>query len=266
MLVMRSAQSIVCGRTGAEFPVKMKWLRKLFFTLAHPRERILCLCVWWSLLAFCAVCACTCLTENLGNHLAPCLHTAQVSKSPKACSFVSNESLPQTLSIAGAMVSAAVNQWSLMEAGGALPFYTSWKFVPCLCPVLSAEPWGCRQQRQEAAPHVMTACGAVAQCPQRAASLMQCGFIICPGKMRTRYCKTLSGCCHKLFYMSQSLQLSHEWRSQPSFLVVKKAVSDSLSLAPLHFTQQRRFPLLSICLVFQCHIWVPVRPRNFLWS
>lgn len=48
--------------------------------------------------------------ENLGNRLAPCLRTVQVSKCPKAYSFVSNESLPQTLSIAGAIVSAAINQ------------------------------------------------------------------------------------------------------------------------------------------------------------
>lgn len=58
----------------------------------------------------CTMCACTWLTENLGNRLAPSLRTAQVSKSPKAYSFVSNESLSQTLSIAGAIVSDAVNQ------------------------------------------------------------------------------------------------------------------------------------------------------------
>lgn len=58
----------------------------------------------------CTMCACTCLTENLGNRLAPCSCTAQVSKCPKAYSFVSNESLSQTLSIVGAIVSAALNQ------------------------------------------------------------------------------------------------------------------------------------------------------------
>lgn len=71
----------------------------------------------------CTMCACTCLTENLGNRLAPHSHTAQVSKCPKEYSFVSNESLSQILSIAGARVSAAVNQGSPREAGGARPIY-----------------------------------------------------------------------------------------------------------------------------------------------
>lgn len=63
--------------------------------------------------------ACTCLTENLGNHLAPRLHTAQVLKCPKDYSFVSNEIWERLSGIAGAGVSAAVNQWSPREAGGA---------------------------------------------------------------------------------------------------------------------------------------------------
>lgn len=41
------------------------------------------------------------------------------------------------------------------------------------------------------------------------------------------------------------------------------AVYDSLPLASLCFTGQSRFPLPFLCLVFQCFIWVPVRPRTF---
>lgn len=68
------------------------------------------------------MCACTGLTENLGNRLAPRSHTAQVSKCPKEYSFVCNESLSRILSIVGARVSAAVNQWSPREAGGLRQF------------------------------------------------------------------------------------------------------------------------------------------------
>lgn len=103
----------------------------------------------------------------------------------------------------------------------------------------------------------MTARGAVAQCPQRAAELMQCGFIIRPGNMRTLILQDNFRLLPRaiLHLLEASAVRGVAVFSQPSLVVVKKeAVSYSLFLWPLHFTGQGRFPLAFVYFSSQCYI------------
>lgn len=177
------------------------------------------------------MCACTCLTENLGNRLAPHSHTARLSKCPKEHYFVSNESLSQILSISRGQNFRCCKS---MESQG------SWWGSTNLCQVKvwpstgpNTLPWRCRQHRWEAAPCILAAHGVIAQCPPWATELMQCGFIIRPGNMRTQILQDNFSLLPQavLHLLETSAVTGVVISSQPSPLAVKReAISYSISV------------------------------------
>lgn len=184
------------------------------------------------------MCACTCLTENLGNRLAPRSRTAQVSKCPKEYSFVSNESLSQIFKHSGGQSFSGCKSMESQGSRWGSANLRQLKVWPSTIP--DALPWRCGLHGQEAAPRVMTACGAVAQCPQRATELMQCGFIIRPGNMRTPILQDNFRLLPQaiLHLLETSAVTGAVVSSQTSLVVVKKeAVSYSLFLWPLCISQ-----------------------------
>lgn len=129
------------------------------------------------------MCACTCLTENLGNRLAPHLHTARLSKCPKEYYFLSNESLSQILSISRGQNFSCCKSMESQGSWWGSANLRQVKVWPLTVP--NTLPWRCRQHGWEAAPCILTAHGVIAQCPPWATEIMQCGFIIRPGNVRT---------------------------------------------------------------------------------